>query len=117
MSKPGDQAPKLRVLIVEDNNVEARTMAALVRWWGHEARIAFDGSAALREAAESAPDVVVLDVGLAGTDGYEVAHRLRQLQPIHRPLLIAITANATEADYRRCLEDEITFHLAKPVQP
>src|SRR4051794_24550182 len=67
-----------RVLIVEDNRDSARTLAILLELWGHIVALAYDGPTALEVARGSHPDVVLLDIGLPGIDGYEVARRLRQ---------------------------------------
>jgi CheY-like chemotaxis protein len=107
----------LSVLIVEDDAVAAQCLAILLKHYGHRARVARDGPEALRLAAESAPDVVLLDIGLPGEDGCMVAERLRQQSPVRRPLLVAVTGYGQEADCRRSLEAGIDLHLVKPVEP
>jgi CheY-like chemotaxis protein len=107
--------PPLRVLVVEDNADAAESLALLLRLHGHEARVVPDGRAALCEADEYEPDVVLLDLGLpGGMDGYEVARRLLARARGNPPLLIAVTGHADEAARRRCQEAGIDLHLAKP---
>ncbi len=108
----------LFVLVVEDHEDTAHTTAALLRCYGHEVRIAFDGPTALRIAQEWQPDVVLLDIGLPGIDGYDLARLLHQRSPYQRrPLLIAITGLGQEEDRRRSNEAGMDLHLVKPIEP
>jgi two-component system OmpR family response regulator len=113
------EADCLRVLVAEDNADGAETLARLLRLHGHETRVALDGPAALREAQDGEPDVVLLDLGLPGLDGYEVARRLRERhlgRPRGKlPLLIAVTGYADEEARRRSADAGIVLHLVKPV--
>jgi CheY-like chemotaxis protein len=103
------------VLIVEDNPDIARVMAALVRRCGHLPRVAHDGQAALEVADEQNPDVALLDIGLPGMSGYELARRLRR-DPAQRHLfLVALTGYGQEEDRRRSEEAGFDQHLVKPV--
>jgi CheY-like chemotaxis protein len=87
----------------------------LLRLKGHEVRVAADGPAALDEAQQAQPDVVLLDIGLpGGMDGYEVAQRLQGQKAPKKPLLIAVTGFGGEADRRRSAEVGIDLHLVKP---
>jgi CheY-like chemotaxis protein len=112
--------PGLRILVVEDDPDLA---AALVGWlgrWGHDARVAPDGPAALRATEAGLPDVILLDIGLPGMDGFDVARQVRQaLAPAapKAPLVIAVTGRGSEADRRRSQEAGIDLHLDKPVDP
>jgi PAS domain S-box-containing protein len=107
---------KLRVLIVDDNVDAATTLGDLVRSEGHEVRIAHDGFAALLVADEQRPQIVFLDIGLPGMNGYEVARRLREAGP--RPAkLVALTGYGQEADRRSAANAGFTQHLVKPAQP
>jgi DNA-binding response OmpR family regulator len=106
--------------VVEDD----ADLAAALAWWlgrhGHAVRVAPDGRAALRMAESSPPDVLVLDLGLPGLDGYGVAERLREraVPPLAKaPLLIALTGRTGEADRDRSEEAGIHLHLTKPVDP
>ncbi len=109
-------APK-RVLVVDDNVDAAATLQILLRSLGHETKVVHDGIEAVLLAAEFAPDIVLLDIGLPGLDGYEVARRLRALYP-ERPLrIIAITGWGEDADRVRSQEAGVDVHLVKPVDP
>lgn len=107
---------KLRVLVVDDNVDAATVIGDLIREQGHEVRIAHDGLAALTAAREQCPEVVFLDIGLPGLDGYEVARRLRANGPC--PMrLVAVTGYGQEADRRIAAEAGFTEHLVKPAHP
>ena len=106
----------LRVLVVEDDTGTARTWARLLGSLGHEVEVAADGPAAVRAAEARPPDVVLLDIGLPGMSGYEVARRLRQLPSNSRPLLVAVTGFGEPADRLHSYEVGIDLHLVKPVE-
>jgi CheY-like chemotaxis protein len=115
-----EQSAGLRVLVVEDDAGLASDMALLLGRRGHQVRIASDGAAALEATQASPPDVVLLDIGLPGMDGYQVAKRVREeMVPAmpKAPLLIAVTGRDSEADRRRSQEVGIDLHLVKPVDP
>lgn len=112
----------LRVLVVDDNADSAESLAMLLEAGGHRVRVAFDGAAALEAAAASSPHVVLLDIGLPGLDGYEVARRLRRGGPSggglsREALIVAISGYAQEEDLDRSAEAGIDHHLVKPVEP
>jgi len=103
-------------LLVVDDNLDAReSLAALLSTLGHRVRAAADGSEALRVTAEDHPDAVLLDIGLPGLDGFEVAQRLRAMPGMETALLIAITGYAGEVDRLRAKESGFDSHLTKPV--
>jgi len=106
---------RLRVLVVEDDGATARTWLRLLGSLGHEVEAASDGPAALRTAEARPPDVVLLDLGLPGMSGHEVARRLRQMDFEPRPLLIAITRLGEEGDRVTSYEVGVDLHLVKPV--
>jgi PAS domain S-box-containing protein len=106
-----------RVLVVDDNHDSAESMAILVEIWGHEVRTAHDGPAALALAAEYRPDVVLLDIGLPGMSGYEVAKRLQELPGLERAILVAVTGYGQQSDRERTREAGFDHHLVKPVKP
>jgi CheY-like chemotaxis protein len=128
-----------RVLIVEDNLDAAETLAELLSLWGHEVRVVHDGSMALETAPTFQPDVVLLDIGLPGMDGYEVARQLRKAEggrrkdesdPLHpssfipqpaedpHPLvLVALTGYSHAEDIQRSEEAGFDHHLTKPIEP
>jgi CheY-like chemotaxis protein len=103
-----------RVLVVDDNVDAAAMLDMLLRSLGHETRIAHEGATALRIAEEFHPDIVLLDIGMPGIDGYEVARRLRTLKS--RPMrIVAVTGWGQEADRERSREAGFDLHLVKPV--
>jgi PAS domain S-box-containing protein len=105
-----------RVLVVDDNRDSAESIALLAEIWGHEVRTALDGPSALDIAAAYRPEVILLDIGLPGMDGYEVARQLRQRQG-GDPVLVAMTGYGMEEDRRRSREAGFDHHLVKPVDP
>jgi CheY-like chemotaxis protein len=103
-----------RILVVDDNRDAAESLAVMLRLMGHGVETAHSGPAALALAPALAPDVVLLDIGLPGMDGYEVARRLRAAgEP--QPVLIAVTGYGQEEDRRRSREAGCDHHLVKPV--
>ena len=110
-------APRRRVLVVDDNRDSADSMAILLRAMGHEVEKAYDGPAALELAARQRPEVVLLDIGLPGMDGYEVARALRSAPGGADLTLIAVTGYGQEEDRVRSLEAGFDRHLVKPVEP
>lgn len=93
--------PSLRVLVVDDNKDAAQTLAMLLTVTGHQVRTAHDGLAALEVALDYRPQVVLLDIGLPGLDGYEVAKRMRQQAIFKDVILVAMTGYGQEADRQR----------------
>ncbi len=110
-------ANPMRVLVVDDNEDGARLLARLLRSGGHRASLAYDGPAALESALSEPPDVVLLDIGLPGMDGFEVARRLRESEGPNRALLVALTGYGREEDLRRSREAGFDHHMVKPVDP
>jgi PAS domain S-box-containing protein len=106
---------KRRVLVVDDNEDAAESLAIALRLSGHQVRVAHDGPAGLRAAQEHRPEVVFLDIGMPGMDGYEVARRLRQQPGGGDAMLVAVTGWGQEADRRRSHEVGFDRHLVKPV--
>ncbi len=111
-------APTARrcILVVDDNVDAAESLAVLLRLEGHEVRVANDGPAALAAAQAAPPEMVVLDLGMPGMDGFEVARRLRGQPGSDGVLLVALTGWAQEEDRRRCYEAGFDGHLSKPVE-
>ena len=108
-------AHPLRVLVVDDNVDQADSAALLLRATGHEARTAYSGAAALEAAAQYRPDLVLMDIGLPGMDGYEVARRLRQQPGLEGAMLVAVTGYGQESDRQRSRKAGFDQHLVKPV--
>jgi signal transduction histidine kinase len=115
--RPGLPAASLRVLLVEDNPAAAEGLRDLLSLWGHEVFFAPDGEAALQVMDGTPPDVVLLDLGLPGMDGFEVARRLRRRPGFEGVLLVAVTGYGQERDRRRTQEAGFDLHLLKPVAP
>jgi CheY-like chemotaxis protein len=106
-----------RLLVVDDNKDAAESMSMLLQMWGHEVAYAYDGPSALETARQWQPEAVILDIGLPGMDGYEVAERLRTLPRGKDAVLIAITGYGQDDDRRRSRRAGIDHHLVKPVAP
>jgi PAS domain S-box-containing protein len=104
-----------RVLVVEDNGDAREMLKALVELGGHIVQAAEDGVRALEVAQSWKPDVALVDIGLPGIDGYEVARRLGACAD--RPRLIAITGYGQQADRQRAAEAGFDAHFVKPVDP
>ncbi len=111
------QDRSLRVLVVEDNLDAAESLATLLRLWNHDVQVVHDGRAALDAARAQKPEVVLLDIGLPGLDGYQVAQQLRQEESLAHTLLVAMTGYGQPEDRRRSREAGIHHHFVKPVEP
>jgi CheY-like chemotaxis protein len=103
------------VLVVEDNEDTAESLASILRVWGHEAHVTFDGIRALEAVEAFAPHVVVSDLGLPGMTGYELARRLRDRPGLGGVLLVALTGYGREEDGRRAVDAGFDHHLVKPL--
>jgi CheY-like chemotaxis protein len=110
-------AETLCVLVVDDDRDAASTWCRLLAQWGHRFLVAYDGVEAWAMALGEKPDVVVLDVGLPGGGGWELARRLRAEPALKGIKLIAFTGCCTEGDREMSLEVGIDWHLVKPVDP
>lgn len=102
------------VLIVEDNVDAGETLADVLRLLGHEPRLAFDGASGVSAFRERAPGVLLCDVGLPDTSGYEVVRRIRALPGGGEVFAVALTGYAQPEDVQRALEAGFDAHLAKP---
>ncbi len=106
-----------RILVVDDNVDAAESLALILKLQGDEVRTAHDGPAALAAAQAFQPEVILLDIGLPGMNGYEVARRLREQPPFEGTLVVAMTGYGQEEDRRRSQESGFDHHLVKPVEP
>jgi CheY-like chemotaxis protein len=105
-----------RVLVVDDNIDAAETLADGLRLVGHEVEVVHDGHSALETAGLALPEVAVLDIGLPGMTGHDLARALREMAA-GRPLrLIALSGYGQESDRKRSLEAGIDVHFTKPVE-
>jgi len=107
----------LRVLVVDDNQDVADSLAITLRQRGHEVCLASDGPAALEAAKTFLPQVVLLDIGLPGLDGYEVARRMRAMPEVKGAFLVAITGYGQPEARLTANEAGFDVHLVKPVDP
>jgi signal transduction histidine kinase/CheY-like chemotaxis protein len=103
-----------RILVVDDLQESALTLARMLRAIGQEVTTAHDGYTALAHAREHRPEVVFLDIAMPGMNGYEVARRIRALSEIEAPVLIALTGYGQDDDRKRAREAGFDFHLTKP---
>jgi PAS domain S-box-containing protein len=117
----GDGEPEVassrraRVLVVDDNEDTARGMAKLLKFSGHEVRVAHNGNDALKIACEYRPEVMLLDIGLPGMDGYELATALRQEVWSKGSVLIAVSGYGEEKARERSKTAGFNHHLVKPI--
>jgi signal transduction histidine kinase/CheY-like chemotaxis protein len=105
-----------RILLVDDHEDIARSMGELLTQLGYDVRVASEGEEALQAAADFLPDAVLLDIGLPGMDGYEVARRLRQEPRFQHALLVAITGYGIEGDETAARAAGFDRQLVKPVR-
>ena len=106
--------PTLRVLVVDDNVDTVTTLAMLVQESGHATRTAYDGLMVLEAALDYRPDVVLLDIGLPGMNGFEVARQIRQQPALQRVVLVALTGYGQENDRQHSHDAGFDHHLVKP---
>jgi PAS domain S-box-containing protein len=105
----------LRVLLADDNVDAADTMSAMLEMSGHAVRTVYCGQEALDAAAAFAPDVMLLDIGMPGMSGYELAQRLRADGRYANTILVALTGWGSESDRALAMEAGFDHHLTKPV--
>jgi CheY-like chemotaxis protein len=104
-----------RVLIADDNRDAAETLAALLRMDGHDVTVIHDGPGAISAYETLRPDVALLDIGMPGLDGYEVARKIREGNSESAAKLIAVTGWGQESDKVRALAAGFDYHLTKPI--
>src|SRR5947207_15889763 len=105
----------LRVLLVDDNKDQADSLAQLLSGWGHEVRVVYDGLTALEAAQAYQPNLAMIDLGLPGIDGYQVALRLRRDPALKDTKLIAVTGAVWQDASARSAQYGFDDHFAKPV--
>jgi CheY-like chemotaxis protein len=110
------KAPSRRVLIVDDNEDAANSLAMILQLSGHETASVYTAADALQRAADFKPDVVLLDIGLPGMDGYEVAQKMRELPGLRDIRLVAVTGYGRSDDRLRARDAGFDDHLTKPVE-
>lgn len=116
---PVVEAPRssVRVLVVEDNRDAAESLGMLLETLGHHAVVVPDGARALEVALRERFDVILMDIGLPGMDGYEVAQRMRAEQLLRGAMLVALTGYGRDEDRRRAIASGFDLHLVKPIDP
>jgi len=106
-----------RILVADDNRDAGDTLAMLLCLDGHDVHVAHDGLQALELFGQVQPDVVILDIGMPGLSGHEVARRIRERGGECPVTLIAVTGWGQKADKDRATEAGFDFHFTKPVEP
>jgi PAS domain S-box-containing protein len=109
------QEASRRVLMIDDNVDAAEAMAMLLKMDGHEVLVLHDGMRVVQQARSFRPDIALLDLGLPGRDGFQIAQDLRGAPDLEGLVLIAVTGYGQEEDRRRTRESGFAFHLTKPV--
>lgn len=102
-------------MVVDDNTDAAQMLSSLLTLAGHQVRTAFDAEACLAVVAEVDPDACILDIGLPGMDGYELARRLRAREGSRSLYLIALTGYGQESDREHAFAAGFDEHMTKPV--
>lgn len=103
-----------RVLVIDDNHDAAEMLCNLVAMLGHEARYSLDGQAGIAQAQQFKPDVIFLDIGMPGMNGFEVCVAMRQLSTLDQTCIVALTAWTDAGTRLKCQQCGFNFHLAKP---
>jgi len=112
--RPLALAAPMRVLVVDDNRDSAESLGMVLQMLGAEVTLAHDGHSAIDAFGAGNSSVVLLDIGLPGMDGYEVARRLRARHPDRHPTIVAVTGWGQEDDRRKAREAGIDHHIVKP---
>jgi CheY-like chemotaxis protein len=113
---PSPQQSPCRVLVVDDNQDFADLNVILISRWGHDARAAYSGQECITLAQTFKPHLILLDIGLPGIDGYEVAKQLSAIDFVPRPIIAAMSGYVDEKHIARCIELGITHRFKKPVE-
>jgi signal transduction histidine kinase len=114
LARPAQRKLASRILVVDDLQASAETLMTLLEMEGFEVQVANEGMSALRIAQEFRPDVVLLDIGLPGMNGFEVAHQLRKQAACRDALLIALTGYGEAESRTRSAQAGFDFHMVKP---
>ena len=108
-------ADRLHVLVADDNHDQAETLARILTLWGYSVQVVYDGLAALDAAKAEPPDVALIDLGLPGMDGYQVALHLRRHAELKDIAIIAVTGYQWKNAALRSQEYGFDLHLVKPI--
>ncbi len=115
--EPAHAVTKQRVLVVDDNIDLAASTSALLEMWGHESKEVHNGKDVLQLAEAFQPTVILLDIGLPGMDGFEVARSIRARPDLANVYLVAMTGYGQDRDRQNSHQAGFNAHLVKPVQP
>jgi two-component system, OmpR family, response regulator len=107
----------LHVLVVDDNRDAADSLCMLLRLWGYDCRVVYDGAAGLQAACDYRPDCLLMDIAMPGLDGYALARKVRAQPGLDHVKLVAMTAYSDETHVRRSQEAGFDLFLIKPTQP
>lgn len=106
-----------RIVVIDDNSDIRETLTLLLTMWGHTVEMAGDGVTGIECILRSQPDVALVDIGLPGTNGYDVARAIRERDPARTIRLIALTGYGQPADKERAMQAGFDTHLLKPIAP
>jgi CheY-like chemotaxis protein len=112
--KPAALSKPLHVLVVDDNRDAGESLGQVLELLGATVTVAYDGPSALEAFGSTDASVIVLDIGLPGMSGYEVARAIRTRHPERQPFIVAVTGWGQEGDRRSAAESGIDHHLVKP---
>lgn len=115
MEQPEAATPRKRILVVDDNRDAAESLGVILTIFGADVCMAFSGPEALEAFRSHDPALVLLDLGMPGMDGYQVARRLREDFPERRPAIVALTGWGGAEDRRKVQEAGFDAHLLKPI--
>ena len=107
----------MRVLVLDDHADTVDVLSTLLEIWGHEVRPLQDSASAVAAALEFVPEAALIDLGMPGVSGYEIARALRRQPTLQGVRLIAVTGFGRQEDRRRTQEAGFDFHLLKPIDP
>ncbi|MBC7685535.1 MAG: response regulator [Bdellovibrionales bacterium] len=112
----GESPARLEILVADDNQDAADMLARLLQSAGHEVRLANDGYHTVRSALTNRPDIAIIDIGMPGLNGHEVAKALRRIPEMQKTVLVALTGWGSAEDLMAAKNAGFDHHLTKPVQ-
>lgn len=116
-ASPHSVLTRRRVLVVDDNEDAAKSLAMLLGIMGNDVKVVHDGLHAVNEAAKFSPDIILMDIGMPRMNGYEACQAIRKLPNGNKPVIVACTGWGQEEDRQRSRDSGFNFHLVKPVDP
>lgn len=109
--------PRKKILIIDDDRDGADALGTLLRLWGHDTEVAYDGYSGLLLANRTNPEIILVDLAMPGLDGFEVVRQLRQEPKFKRTLIAALTGYADVSTRQRAHESGFSLHCRKPLEP